>query len=208
MPTGGLSSHGDLGSHRIKRDQNDVTRLHDQIKQYNPFGRDCEGLVCISTSDVAPDDIKEDLLSASTHGKEKLQTIVQQHLSLNASRSLYDMIPKNKSKTFATMNNVQVVTKSGDQKIVKVDRDLFRRLLVAAHSGRKISLHCLLKHELAPVPLSIATTNQKLRTGDKAALFHILSDNHVSDAVPATEERACVIIDGMALVHSLSKPVG
>ena len=30
----------------------------------------------------------------------------------------------------------------------------------------------------------------------------------MTDAVPATEERACVIIDGMALVHSLNKPVG
>ena len=58
------------------------------------------------------------------------------------------------------------------------------------------------------MPLSIATTNQKLRTGDRAVLLHILSDKHVTDAVPATEERACVIIDGMALVHSLSKPVG
>ena len=72
MSTGGLSSHGYLGSHRIKRDQNDVARLHDQIKQCNPFGRDCEDLVCISTNDVASDDIKEGPLSASKHVKEKL----------------------------------------------------------------------------------------------------------------------------------------
>ena len=93
MSTGRSLSHGDLGSHRIKSDQNDVARLHDQIKQCNPFGPECEDLVCISTNDVTPDDIK-DLLSASTHGKEKLQTIVQQRLSPNASKSLYDMIPK------------------------------------------------------------------------------------------------------------------
>lgn len=39
---------------------------------------------------------------------------------------------------------------------VKVDRDLLRRLLIAAESGRKIDLDKLLQSELTLTPLSLA----------------------------------------------------
>lgn len=53
----GSRSHGDRSSSRMKRDEADVKKLEEQIVQFNPFNRQGGELVCISTNDVARDDI-------------------------------------------------------------------------------------------------------------------------------------------------------
>ena len=62
-------SLGDSGSKRIRRDENDVRKLEEQIQRFNPFNREGEELVCISTNDVAGADITEDLLGATQRGE-------------------------------------------------------------------------------------------------------------------------------------------
>ena len=87
-----------------------------------------------------------------------------------------------------------------------MDHDLFHRLLSAASSGRQVDLKNLLKHELAPVPLSIATPNEMLRSSEKADLYHILCDEHKENQLPEMDRQTCVIFDGMAVVQALGKP--
>jgi hypothetical protein len=104
------------------------------------------------------------------------------------------------------MNDVSVNTSAGKSKAVKADRDLFRRLLSAASSGRQINLKGVLCHELAPVHLALATVNDVLRPTEKAALCHVLCNDYVKDHLPETEEPTCVIVDGIAVVQGLGKP--
>ena len=59
----------EAGPMRMARDEDDVKRIHNQFIVFNPFGRDTEHLMCISTNDVAPSDIKEDLLTAQSRVK-------------------------------------------------------------------------------------------------------------------------------------------
>ena len=66
----GSKSLGDSSSKRMMRDENDVQKLEEQIKRFNPFNREGEELVCISTNDVAGNDIREDLLTATQRGRE------------------------------------------------------------------------------------------------------------------------------------------
>ena len=104
---------------------------------------------------------------------------------------------------------MQTITNSGKSKNIKADRNLFRRLLSAASSGRQVDLDNVLQYELSPVPLALATLHQKLRpTTDKAALTHVLCDSFTKSILPETEQTTCVIIDGMALVQVLGKPHG
>ena len=197
---------GDRSSSRIKRDETDVKKLEEQIVQFNPFNRTGEELVCISTNDVARDDIREDLLTAQNRGTELLTKFVSNRLLPDAPEKFHDAIPKNKSKTFTNLNTVNVVTPAGQKKAVKADRDLFRRLLSAASSGRQIDLKGLLQHELSPVPLAIATPDEMLRPTEKADLYHILCDDYKEKLLPETDRPTCVIVDGMAVVQALGKP--
>jgi hypothetical protein len=58
------------------RDEVDVMKILDKLREFNPFGHDREELVCISTNDVAPQDIKEELLTAKSHGDTLLKTFI------------------------------------------------------------------------------------------------------------------------------------
>lgn len=66
------------------------------------------------------------------------------------------------------MNNVKV--KGDCIKTIKADRDLFRRLFVAADGDRDVQLKYVLEHELSPVSLSIANTDTSLRSEKKGDL--------------------------------------
>ena len=93
-------------------------------------------------------------------------------------------------------------------KNIKADRNLFRRLLSAARSGRQVDLDNVLRYELSPVPLALATLHQKLwPTTDKAALS-LLCDSFTKSILPETEQTTYVIIDGTALVQVLGKKHG
>ncbi|KAJ8319919.1 hypothetical protein KUTeg_001506 [Tegillarca granosa] len=55
------------------------------------------------------------------------------------------------------------ISKSSEAtKVLKADRSLLHRLFRAQMSGRSIDVNELLKHELFPVPLSLADTSDKL----------------------------------------------
>ncbi len=64
-----INLHKDILPARLQRAEGDVNTLVSKIKVFNPFGHDNSDLVVISTNDVAPCDVKDDLLSAPEKGK-------------------------------------------------------------------------------------------------------------------------------------------
>ena len=58
---------------------------------------------------------------------------------------------------------------------MKVDRNILLRLITAYESGRPVDLENILKHELLPVPVSLAEMNGTIRTGTKSILAEILT---------------------------------
>ena len=81
-------------------------------------------------------------------------------------------------------------------------------MLTAYEAGRDVDLRSILKHELMPVPVSLAEKDGTLRTGNKSILADCLTDG-----IPCPEEKflhppANLIIDGRALVMSIGKPDG
>ena len=57
------------------------------------------------------------------------------------------------------------------------------------------------------VPISLAETNGKLRTGQKAPLADILAkETGSTDAIHLSQGTSCLLIDGMALVATIGKP--
>ena len=86
----------------------------------------------------------------------------------------HDTMKKNRSKTFADLYKATVNTKQNVQKTIKADRKLLQRLLNAATGGRPLEMMQILKHELSPVPLSLAKAGGEMNSTPKSELISIL----------------------------------
>ncbi|KAG1689630.1 hypothetical protein GQR58_007711 [Nymphon striatum] len=106
------------------------------------------------------------------------------------------------------MYKVKVKSKGAEkQKDIKADRNLIQRLFVAAQSGRDIDLNAILSHELSKVPRSLASTNGKLHTSEKAQLQKLLvGEVDIFKSLPKSEAKTCLLIDGAALIQAIGKP--
>ena len=86
------------------------------------------------------------------------------------------------------------VTNKRKTEVIKADRNLQHRVVVALEAGRDLLLDVLLKHELS--------------NSNKAQLAKILEEDedvcHVH--LPRSDLRTCTIIDVMALVQAIGKP--
>ena len=66
----------------------------------------------------------------------------------------------------------------------------------------------MLKHELLPVPLSLAEMNGSLRTGNKSILAGVITEGIDCPKLSSFHDTSsCLITDGQALVVALGKPV-
>jgi hypothetical protein len=207
MVTQVSAMHKEGSSTRSKRDENDIQKLTNQLVAFNPFGREQEDLICISTNDVAPDAVKNDLLTAKERGKSLVEDFISTRLGPNPSVGFFDPLKKNKSKTFEAISS-EPTKLSSAPKVLKADRKIYHRLLSAASSGREINLPSILKHELSPVPSSLASLDGQLHTTDKASLAHIIGDQFAKAEILPTTDKTCTLLDAMGIVQALQKPKG
>ncbi len=135
--------------------------------------------------------------------KEKviIEQFIEERLDSNASKGSYDVIKQSEHKTFASLYQVSVPTKGGKTTTVKADSKLRKSLFNAANSGRKVNVAELVKHELSPVPLSLANLDGTLLVADKPPLAHLLSDSSSQDTQPHPVANTCLIIDAMTLIN-------
>jgi hypothetical protein len=201
--------HVEAGPSRIKRDEEDVLKIEGILKEFQVLDRVGPELMCISTSDVANENVKEDLLNAHKRGTEAVSKFISERLRANPSVPLSDKLIKFKSKTLSSQMKKRNKLKSNQlQKAVRVDSSLLRRLVIASTSGRHVDLHSLLNYELSPVPLSLFDVEGNMRSCDKAVLSHILVGEHGTAVIygPQEQNETCCILDGMAIVQTIGKP--
>ena len=77
---------------RLSRDEQDVQRIISKLREFNPFERDSEDLICISTNDVAPAEVKDDLLTVQEWDKQLLQQFIHNRFPENAPKQKSSMI--------------------------------------------------------------------------------------------------------------------
>ena len=130
-------------------------------------------LASLATKDIAPSDVVNDLLTAEDRGKQYLISNVKQRL-VDGSVQFYDTLRKHYSKTFVNMYKTAISTQQSAQKSIKADRKLMQRLLNAVTAGRSVEMESILKHELAPVLLSLAKLGGQMNSTPKAKLVSIL----------------------------------
>ena len=122
--------------------------------------------------------------------------------------SIYEPVRKNNAPTFATLYQAVKHTKDRDQKtIMKSHRNVLRRLITSYEAGRSVDLSSVLKHELVPVPISLAEMNVTLRTGNRSELANVVTEYIDSpETIQLYATSSLITIDGQALVVALGKP--
>ncbi|KAK3881233.1 hypothetical protein Pcinc_014315 [Petrolisthes cinctipes] len=142
----------------------------------------CDDLQNIATKDISTKEIENDLLGAHSKGQEKLNNFIQERFIAPEPRQVkfQDPLPKKKTFTFASLYEVK--HKDSKQKCIeksiKVDRKIIQRLITAYESGRHVNLLEVMMHELSTVPLALAETYGRLRSGSKPDLAKILTSGY------------------------------
>jgi hypothetical protein len=152
----------------------------------------------IATKDLATLEIQDSLLNALEQGQSQLNKFVQECLVTQTDK-FYEPISKNNPPAFATLYEVKKEkATSGQNKILMADRIILHCLVTVYEAGREINMQDILKHELMPVPVSLAETNQTLRTGNKYILADVVTTGVNCPDTIRIDHPSGLIIDGQA----------
>ncbi|KAK5933310.1 hypothetical protein CgunFtcFv8_013803 [Champsocephalus gunnari] len=152
----------------------------------------------IINKEVATPEIQESLLGAEHLGQAQMKVFVDKRPASDQHLGLKSPILKNKAKTFASLYEVDQLSKN-KQNTIKVDRQILQRLVTAYRAGRKVDLENVPQHELMPIPPSLAATNGSLHSTNKSALANILTKHVQTPADVPLQEPSCLAIDAKHL---------
>ncbi|XP_052128446.1 uncharacterized protein LOC127750548 [Frankliniella occidentalis] len=199
--------HAELYPGRKKRDQDDENSLMKAMEAFGMFNFEPDNtLKNVATKDVATDEIKTSLLTAKEQGALQVFQFINNRLGNQKSESLYARVKLNAAPTFQDLFKVDHSKHTAVKKSNKQDRNILQRLITAYEAGRAVDLKEILKHELHNVPLSLVHPNGIMRTGNKAELMKLMTENvEIPNTLPAGGSDH-LIIDGQALIMSIGKP--
>jgi len=183
----------ELQRSRMNFDEEAVQNCYNVLKQWQPIFLSSEAIV------YASEEVQNDLLNAESVGRTKSERFIDNRIKKN-SVGFYDVIKKNKLKTFSTMKEVKKLSVNGKDVIIKADRSFFARILILQEK-RNISTKELLKYSLGPIAWSLATPEGSIYKSVKSKLLNALEDKiPVLDTIPPKAER---IYDGMCIIQQL-----
>ena len=166
------SHHNDLQKGRIARDEADIQSLLSTLEGWvNPFLRQGQDLICLSTGKMTTEDVAHDLLQAKDLGERAHRSFSKERLEANPPKvRFHDTVSKTKLKTFSHMNKKVELRKGTTKEIVlKADRALFAQMIVIAEA-RQLSMKEVLSHPLGPLPWSLAAPDGSLKKTAKSSL--------------------------------------
>lgn len=207
-----IITHKDASKSRKVLDSEFEESLVDAMKRFKVLDPSYESdqLINMITKDKATDLIRDSLLSSAHLGQIQLEGFASDRLIPNKETGtlnvpLHHVLKKNKPLTFESLYKVRVGSKAVDKrKILQADRNILQRVVIAYKAGREVDLGQILKHELLPVPISIADTSGSLKSGNKSVLQNeILKNVEVGERIQHESDSSALIIDGQALVQSL-----
>jgi hypothetical protein len=204
--------------HRDNMDESSLCAIFEEYKVFSPTAHpDC--LYNIATKDLVTEAIQVSLLNARDLGQQQMSEFVKQRLqsvpdgqqpkkAASQKVEFYDTIHKNNAPTFDNLYRIVKAKEKDKSTILRADRNVLHRLIVAYEAGRSVDLQSVLKYELMPVPVALAEMNTSLRTGQKSVLADIVAQGIECPSQIEFQGRSGLFIDGMALVVGIGKPSG
>lgn len=189
--------------------QNQINISCNQIKSFigivnqnlNPFERSLneDVLYNISTGQSVSENVTDFLINIEESG----HTLREQFISERAvdSSRFESPIKKNKILTFSNMAKKKQVRIMGKVQEVRMQRDLFGRLL-GVSMDQKLDLEKVLTYPLTPVPLSLCHLDETICKTDKSVLLKSL-EGKIKTIAPSHID--IVIVDGFFILHTLKE---
>ena len=140
-------------------DENDVKKICTTVANNFVFSESDE-ISHLAFRKTASKTLEDDLLEALDKGKNAMESFVKSRIN-KSDISFHDPIPKMKLSTFASLS-VSKVKIGGKEVILKADRDLFARLVIAAQT-KNIDLREVFAYTLGPVLWSVASGDESLQ---------------------------------------------
>ena len=171
----GSSAHKDCRASRIKASEATVANILQTLSSWSdpfPASEEDDSLINISSGVLVPEAVKSDLLNAEAIGEKRFLQFVNNRLKSNKEK-FHDPISKLQLKTFTSVVQKKKSKVKGQEIMIKTDRNLMARMLVAAQT-RDLDLRLVLSHELGPIPWSIANADGSLVKTAKATLLSLL----------------------------------
>jgi len=141
--------------------------------------------------------------------EQRLPSVSQQQQDRPSEVRFWDTMHKNNAPT---IDNLYHVVKSSKEKnkttILRADRNVLQRLIIAYEAGLKVDLHSVLKYELMPVPVALAEINDSLRAGQKSVLADLITSGINCPSEIELQSSLGLLIDGLALVSAIGRPSG
>ena len=192
----------EMGKARMATDERDVKKVETTLSNWvNPFNQSAdEEIYHLASGLTASEKLEHDLLTAHNQGKQAMMEFFRRRL-LSPDVSFYDPIKKLKLTNFTSSPHSKIKI-SGRDIMIKADRNLFARLLLAAQK-RSMDLREVFQYPLGPLPWSLVSADGSLGKTDKSKLLESLTtDIDFVEDVPPT---AAIIVDGMAVLQSLKQ---
>ena len=111
----------EIGASQIRRDEEDVKLIEQQLKEFNLFSIDQKDLVAIASRDVAPEELGNALLNAEHRGNDKIKSFVNKRLKSH-EEGFHDAILKSKSPTLKSMYESKKTAATGKATVMKADK--------------------------------------------------------------------------------------
>ena len=212
--SGAGATHKDFGLQSIKKSQEAVSKITDIISnKMDPFQFDLATdqnerypLVNIYNGVVLPDVIADELLDAKNIGLTEVEKFINERLKSDNRQHFWNKMSKCNIPTFISSNKSIKCNVNSTSKSIKIDRELFQRMLVISQA-RDIDISQVLTYELSSIPLSITYMNGDMRKSQKSVLLKELEiDSETIVERPAfAKNKTCEIVDLMGLVHLIRK---
>jgi len=171
----------------------------------------------IATKDFLIDEIQVSLLNSKELSRQQMKEFVeqrfpsvsQQQRDRSSESRFWDTLHKN---NVPTIDHLYQVVKSCKEKnkttILRADRNVLERLIIAYEAGRKVDLPSVLKYDLMPVPVALAEMNGALRTGQKSVVADFITSGINCPSEIELQGSSGLLIDGLALVSAIGRPSG
>ena len=112
----------------------------------NPFDAEEEKLVCLASGFVVQEDVADKLLEAEKHGEEQFVKFARDNL-LSTEPNIFAKLTRNNVVGLLSNKRMLVNDSKGKQINLKMNRDLFARLLLIAKT-REVDIEVVLSYSL------------------------------------------------------------
>ena len=167
----------------------------------DPFDEENTELVNITSGAIAQADVKDNLLSASGIGQEKLNEFIKEKVT-STKPDIFSTITATKLKTF-TRKKLSNKAQTSKGKVVELKNDSkFIARLLAIGQSREIDIANLMMYSLRKFPRPFATETGDLVKTAKVKLLHAIENSCPTCLSEHIPENSALIIDGMVIIQT------